>query len=384
MATFKKCFATILSVALLTSTFPAEGRPASQPQGSGQAQQPQSSAPSDQEIQQMVAPIALYPDALVAQILAAATYPTQVVEADRWLQQNKNLPPDQLAAAANKQSWDPSVKALTQFPSVLDNMSQNLTWTSNLGDVYYNNQQGVMNAVQVMRKEVQQAGNLKTTPQQTVSTQGQTIVIQPASPTVVYVPTYPPTIYGTPVASPPGYSGWDVAAAAMVSFGVGMMVGAAIRGPSYGWGWGAWGCNWHGGTVVYNRNVYVSRSNTFVNRSNYYNRNVNVNNINRNNINTNNINRNNINTNNVNRNNLNQNNANRNNFNQNNVNRNNANQFDANRGNSAANRGYGQANAASRGERSGGFGGYNQGGASRAESARGRQSFGGGGGGRRR
>src|SRR5215472_18299598 len=183
MATFRQFFVAILSVALLASTFPAEASADPiPPQGSGQAQQPQSSAPSDQEIQQMVAPIALYPDALVAQILAAATYPTQVVEADRWLQQNKNLPPDQLAAAANKQPWDPSVKALTQFPSVLDNMSQNLTWTSNLGDVYYNDQQRVMNAVQVMRKEAQQAGNLKSTPQQTVTTQGQTIVIQPASP----------------------------------------------------------------------------------------------------------------------------------------------------------------------------------------------------------
>ncbi|HEY6290830.1 MAG TPA: DUF3300 domain-containing protein [Terriglobia bacterium] len=406
MVTYRNFFATILSGALLVSTFPMEGWSAlSAPQAGEQTPPAQSSAPSDQDLEQMVAPIALYPDALIAQILAAATYPTQVVEADRWVQQNKGMSADQVAAAVDKQSWDPSVKALTQFPSVLDNMSQNLSWTSSLGDVYYNDQQRVMNTVQVMRQKAQQAGNLKSTPQQTVSTQGQTIVIQPASPQVVYVPTYSPAVvYGYPVPAYPGYSGWDVAAAAMISFGVGMAVGAAIRGPSYGWGWGAWGCNWHGGTVVYNRNVYVSRSTTFVNRSNYYNRtNVNVNNINRNNINTNNINRNNVNrnnvnTNNINRNNLNQNNVNRNNLNQNNVNRNNANrntantnQLNANRANAnrtatannAANRGYGHASPATTGTRSNAFGGYNSGGTARAESARGQSSFKGGGGGAR-
>ena len=399
--TYRSFFATILSGALLVSTFPMDGWSAlSAPQGGDQAPQAEPSAPSDEDIQQLVAPIALYPDALIAQILAAATYPTQVVEADRWVNQNKGKSADQLAAAVDKQPWDPSVKALTQFPSVLDNMSQNLSWTSSLGDVYYNDQQRVMNAVQVMRQKAQQAGNLKSTPQQTVSTQGQTIVIQPASPTVVYVPTYSPAVvYGTPVAPYPGYSGWDVAAAAMISFGVGMMVGAAIRGPSYGWGWGAWGCNWHGGTVVYNRNVYVSRSTTFVNRSNYYNRNnVNVNNINRNNVNVNNINRNNINTNNVNRNNVNRNNVNtnnvnRNNLNQNNANRNNANanQLNANRANTnrtapannAANRGYGKASPATTGTHSNALSGYSQGGTARAESARGQSSFKGEGGGAR-
>jgi hypothetical protein len=152
------------------------------------------------------------------------------------------------------------VKALTRFPSALDNMNQNLSWASNLGDIYYNDQQRVMNAVQVMRQKAQQAGNLNTVRQQTVSTQGQTIVIQPASPTLVYVPTYAPTVYGVPVASPPGYSGWDMAATAAISFGVGMLVGAAIRGPSYGWGWGSWGCNWHGGSLVFYHNTFISNS----------------------------------------------------------------------------------------------------------------------------
>jgi len=381
MMTLRNVLSQILSAALLVSTFPMDGWAAlSAPQGGEQAPPAQSSAPSDQDLEQMVAPIALYPDALIAQILAAATYPTQVVEADRWLNQNKGKSADQLAAAVDKQPWDPSVKALTQFPSVLDNMNQNLSWTSSIGDVYYNDQQRVMNAVQVMRQKAQQAGNLKTTSQQTVSTQGQTIIIQPASPQVVYVPVYSPAVvYGYPVPAYPGYSGWNVAAAAMISFGVGMMVGAAIRGPSYGWGWNSWGCNWHGGTVVYNRNVYVSRSTTFVNRSNYYNRNVNVNNVNRNNINTNNVNRNNVNTNNVNRNNINQNTANRNTANANQLNANRANTNRTAPANNAANRGYGKASPATTGTRSNALSEYNQGGTARAESARGKSSYSGGG-----
>src|SRR2546430_4333938 len=116
---------------------------------------------SPEDLDQLVAPIALYPDALVAQILAAATYPTEVVEADRWMQQNPGLQGDALAQAVDPQSWDPSVKALTQFPSVLAMMDKNLSWTSSLGDAYVNRQQNVLDAVQVMRQRAQQAGNLK-------------------------------------------------------------------------------------------------------------------------------------------------------------------------------------------------------------------------------
>src|SRR5207244_1426908 len=152
--------------------------------------QPPAPAPqqSPQELQQLVAPIALYPDELVAEILAASTYPTQIVEAERWVQQNSSLKGAQLASEVDKQSWDPSVKALTQFPSVLANMDKNLSWTSALGDAYFNNQQDVLNAVQVMRERAQAAGTLKTTAQQNVTTQGQTIIIEPANPQVVYVP----------------------------------------------------------------------------------------------------------------------------------------------------------------------------------------------------
>jgi hypothetical protein len=223
-------------------------------------------------LEQLVAPIALYPDALVAQILAGATYPTQIVEADRWLKQNSNLQGEQLGTAVESQAWDESVKALIQFPSVLDNMSKNLSWTSALGDAYFNDQEAVGAAIQKLRKQAKDAGNLKTTKEQTVSTQAQTIIIQPASPQVVYVPVYNPTVvYGAPVAVYPGYSSADLAAAAIISFGVGMAVGAAVWGGGCcRWGWNSWGYNWHGGSVVYHRNVYVSRSNVYVNRNSYY------------------------------------------------------------------------------------------------------------------
>ena len=147
-----------------------------------------------------MAPIALYPDTLVAQILAASTYPTEIVEADRWVQQHSELKGEQLAQAVDQQSWDPSVKAITQFPSVLANMDKNLSWASALGDAYVNQQQAVLDAVQTMRRRAQQAGNLKTTAQENVVTQGQTIVIQPADPEMVYVPAYDPwLVYGPPL-----------------------------------------------------------------------------------------------------------------------------------------------------------------------------------------
>ena len=142
-----------------------------------------------EQLQQLVAPIALYPDELVAEVLAASTYPTEVVQANRWLQQNSTLKDQQLATEVDKQPWDASVKALTEFPSVLANMDKNLSWTSSLGDAYYNHPQEVMDAVQVMRKRAENAGTLKTTQQQTVTTQGQTIIIEPTNPQVVYLPT---------------------------------------------------------------------------------------------------------------------------------------------------------------------------------------------------
>src|SRR5438309_5936898 len=159
--------------------------------GASDAQEPpQAAQQSPEQLQQLVAPIALYPDSLIAQILPAATYPDQVVEAGRWMQQHKDLTGDVLAKEVDTQSWDASVKALTQFPAVLANMNQNLAWTSELGDAYVNQQQDLSQAIQTMRAKAKQAGNLNTTPQEKVDTKGQTIVIQPAENNVVYVPQY--------------------------------------------------------------------------------------------------------------------------------------------------------------------------------------------------
>src|SRR3989442_9234544 len=169
-------------------------------------QPPQAAQQSSEQLQQLVAPIALYPDSLIAQTLPAATYPQEVVEAEKWIEQHKDLSGDKLAQEVDKQAWDPSVKALTQFPAVLANMNQNLAWTSELGDAYVNQQQDLSTAVQVMRQRAQRAGNLKTTAEQTVTTQGQTIVIQPATTDVVYVPQYDPWLaYGAPLAAFPGW-----------------------------------------------------------------------------------------------------------------------------------------------------------------------------------
>ena len=321
---------------------PEQAQPAATQQAAqGQAPAATYATPTPDQLYQLVAPIALFPDNLVAMVLAASTYPDQVSAAYQWLQQNSSLKGQQLAEAANQQPWDASVKGLTGFSDVLSQMATNLSWTSALGDAYYNIPQSVMNAVQVMRQRAYQAGNLKTNQQQNVTVQNQapgaapppasageepqttvvqappqTIIIQPAQPEVVYVPTYNPTVvYGAPVAVYPGYSTGAMVATSLISFGVGVAVGAAISGGGCcGWGYNSWGCGWHNNTVVYNHNTYISNSNTFVNRNNYYNRNVN--NINRNNINTNNINRNNVNANNINRNNLNANNR-TNNFNSN-------------------------------------------------------------------
>jgi hypothetical protein len=229
----------------------------------------QSAPETPQQLQQLVAPIALYPDALVAQILAASTYPAEVVEADRWMQQHSNLKGDQLAQQVNQQNWDPSVKALTQFPSVLANMDKNITWTSGLGDAYTNQQQDVMNAVQVMRQKAQQSGNLKSTPQENVTTQGQTIVIQPVNPQVVYVPEYDPwAVYGYPIVAYPGwysYPGLYIGSPGIL-FGTGFALGFF---GGFGWGFHNWGFDWGARRVIFNHNVFISHSQTFVNRGEF-------------------------------------------------------------------------------------------------------------------
>jgi len=221
------------------------------------------------QLQQLVAPIALYPDALVAQILAASTHPVELVEANRWMQEHSALTGDALAVEVNKQSWDPSVQALTQFPSVLANADQNLTWASALGDAYLNQPQELMAAVQVMRQRAEEAGSLQSTGQQTVSTQDQTITVEPTAPDVVYLPEYDPWLaYGTPIAVWPGwypYSGLYLDGPG-IAFGVGFGLGYF---GGYSWGWHHWRPDWNRRTVVYNHRPYISRSGTMTNRNDY-------------------------------------------------------------------------------------------------------------------
>jgi Protein of unknown function (DUF3300) len=271
----RQILACVLAFALLLpmlsqSVFAAQEQDQGAPAGPQPPQAPPYTQQTTEQLQQLVAPIALYPDSLVAQVLAASTFPAEVVEADRWVQANPDLKDDALAQAVDQQTWDPSVKALTAFPTVLGNMDKNISWTSSLGDAYYNQEQGVMDAIQVMRQKAQQAGNLKDSPQQTVQTQGSTIVIQPAAPDIVYVPAYDPwLVYGYPVVAWPGwypYPGiwWGGPSLYWgVGFGIGFYGG-------YGWGWGHWGVGWSNHYVVYNNNRYYSHTNTFYNRNNYY------------------------------------------------------------------------------------------------------------------
>jgi hypothetical protein len=233
-------------------------------------QPPQAAHQSPDQLQQLAAPVALYPDALIAQIMAAATYPDQVIEAEKWMEQHKDLTGDTLAEEVDKQPWDPGVKALTQFPSVLANMSRNLAWTSELGEAYVNQQQDLTNAIQALRQRAKQAGNLNTTTQETVSTKGQTIVIQPAATDVVYLPQYDPwLVYGAPMAVFPDWYPYP----GLFLDGPGVAFGLGFGFPLYagfGWGWHSWGFDWHhGGQVVYNHNMYISHSTTIVNRNNY-------------------------------------------------------------------------------------------------------------------
>src|SRR6266853_2914070 len=229
----------------------------------------QAAQQTPEQLQQLVAPIALYPDALVAQILAAATYPDQIVEADRWVQQHTELKGQQLGQEVDKQPWDPSVKALVEFPSVLANMDKNLSWTSSLGDAYVNQQQEVMNAVQAMRDRAQKAGNLKSTPQENVTEQGQTIVIAPADPQVVYVPEFDPwLVYGEPIGIWPGWYGYPglYLAGPGIAFGLGFGIGYF---GGFGWGWHHWGSDWHHHDVRFDNHHYESHSRIFANRNNF-------------------------------------------------------------------------------------------------------------------
>jgi Protein of unknown function (DUF3300) len=258
----KQVFVVLLSCLLMGFTTQADDA-----QGStGQSNNQPPVAPgkqSAQELQQLVAPIALYPDALLAQILAASTYPTQIVEADRWMQSHTNLKGEELAREVDKQEWDPSVKAITQFPSVLENMDKNLSWTSSLGDAYINQPQDVTEAVQTLRQQARNAGHLNSNEQENVTTQGSTIIIEPANPEVVYVPAYDPwMVYGAPIIA---YPGWYPVPGIFwggvgLSFGSGFGIGYF---GGFGWGWAHWGYDWHGRSAFFDHHAFVSHSRDF-------------------------------------------------------------------------------------------------------------------------
>jgi hypothetical protein len=234
------------------------------PAQSSPGQQPaQSVTFKQEELDQLLAPIALHPDSLISQILMASTYPLEVVQADRWVKQNPNLKGDALTAALEKQTWDPSVRSLVNFPQVLTMMSEKLDWTQRLGDAFLADQKKVLDTIQSLRAKAQAAGNLQTTKEQTVIVEEKIIKIEAANPQVVYVPTYNPTVvYGAwpyPAYPPYYYYPPGYVASSMMWFGAGVAMGAA-------WGY-AWGnCNWGGGDVDidvdrnFNSNRNIDRS----------------------------------------------------------------------------------------------------------------------------
>jgi hypothetical protein len=225
---------------------------------------------ADETLDRLVAPIALYPDPLLAQTLAASTYPLEIIQLQQWMANNKHLQGQAFADAVEKQPWDPSVQATAAFPDVVKLLGDNVAWTMDLGNAFLAQQIDVMDAVQRMRAKAQGKGVLKTSPQQTVETQTveggeQVIVIEPADPETVYVPSYDPTVvygdigYAYPAMyyPHPGY----YAAGAALAFGVGVVLGAAWR--NGGWGYN---CGWaHGDINVNNSNKYLKNSNRTTN-----------------------------------------------------------------------------------------------------------------------
>lgn len=264
--------ALMCSLAITTAAAPVYGQSPQQPPTGGEQQEP---GMNSQQLDSLISPIALYPDSLLAQVLAASTYPVQIVEAARWMQQNNNLKDKQLVEASGKQDWDPSVQAMLAFPTVLQMMDQSLEWTSVLGNVFLAQQSDLMAAVQRMRIKAQQSGQLQSNAQQQVETtmvEGQTItMIQPADTQVMYVPSYDPSVvYG---AAPDGYPypqivdpNGDAVADGVISFGTGVAVGAIFNG-FCGAGWG-WGFNWGAHPSLYiNDNFFNHNGNNFMKRA---------------------------------------------------------------------------------------------------------------------
>jgi hypothetical protein len=237
-----------LLLAILCSVVLVQGHDLAYAQDSSSAQA-SAKIPADQ-LDSLVAPIALYPDPLLAQVLAASTYPLEIIQLQQWLEKNPGLKDKELADAVAKQPWDPSIQALAALPDVVKRLADDLQWTTDLGNAFLAQQSEVMDAVQRMRKKAQEKGTLKSNEQQRVETKvvesKQVIVIEQANPQVVYVPSYDPVVvYGAPIYPyppiyypPPGY----YAAGMAISFGVGVMMGAFWSG-----GW-CCGCGWGGTT----------------------------------------------------------------------------------------------------------------------------------------
>ncbi len=272
---FTLCVSALITVLALTQT-PLFAQGSNTPTAQPPPKQPAVFKP--EELEQIAAPIALYPDALLAQVLMASTYPLEVVLAARWSKAHPQLKGDAASKEVEKESWDPAVKSLVVFPDVLAMMSEKIDWTQKLGDAFLAQQKEVMDAVQRLRSKAKAAGNLKSSDQMSVKTEPapsgapvtQTIIIESKDPEVVYVPTYDPTMmYGTwPYPAyppyyyyPPGY----VPGAAFFTFTAGVIIGGAL--------WG--NCNWGGGNVNINvnRNANFNRNEINHNRNNVGNRN---------------------------------------------------------------------------------------------------------------
>src|SRR5438034_9877843 len=256
--------AVVCSMLLIPQGLSAVGLDISAQQGSAPEEQAPK-IPNDQ-LDSLVAPIALYPDPLLAQLLAASSYPLEIMQLQQWLTKHKDLKDKALQDAVMKQPWDPTVQSLAALPDVVKRLSDDIQWTTDLGNAVLAQQSDVMDAVQRMRAKAKDTGNLKSNEQMKVETQvienKSVVVIQQSNPEVVYVPSYNPTVvYGPPVYPyppvaypPPGY----YAAGMAISFGVGMAIGAA-------WGGGGCCCNSGWGS---NNNININNNNTFVNNSN--------------------------------------------------------------------------------------------------------------------
>jgi hypothetical protein len=259
----QKCMAVLCS-ALLVPGLVVQANQSQAPSAATAQQEPADLSPD--QVDSLVAPIALYPDPLLAQVLAASTYPLELVQLQQWLEKNKTLKDKALADAVQKQSWDPSVQAMAALPDVVKRLVDDIQWTADLGNAFLAQQDDVMNAVQRMRAKAQEKGNLKSNEQIKVETRvvesKQVIVVEQSNPQVVYVPSYDPVVvYGPPAYPyppiyypPPGY----YAAGMAISFGVGLAMGAA-----WGGGWG-YNCGWGGG----NNNININNNNNFINNSN--------------------------------------------------------------------------------------------------------------------